>query len=120
MAAEGESVEFYCEADGVPKPTITWTRNSEPLSQSEADSRLSLTPDGSRLTLIDLTDSDTANYGCNASNRLGYVYQDVYVNVLSLPAEIIERPKVNTHSISCGLVNQGQHMIYITTFGNMG
>ena len=34
----------------------------------------------------------TGNYGCNASNSLGYVYKDVYVNVLSLPPEILTPP----------------------------
>lgn len=40
-----------------------------------------------------LTKKDTGNYGCNATNSLGYVYKDVYVNVLALPPEITEQPR---------------------------
>lgn len=40
-----------------------------------------------------LKKKDTGNYGCNATNSLGYVYKDVYVNVLALPPEITEPPR---------------------------
>lgn len=40
-----------------------------------------------------LTKKDTGNYGCNATNSLGYVYKDVYVNVLALAPEITEPPQ---------------------------
>lgn len=40
-----------------------------------------------------LNKKDTGNYGCNATNSLGYVYKDVYLNVLALPPEITEPPR---------------------------
>lgn len=40
-----------------------------------------------------LNKKDTGNYGCNATNSLGYVYKDVYLNVLALPPEITEKPR---------------------------
>ena len=45
-----------------------------------------------QIKISNLKKSDTGNYGCNASNSLGYVYKDVYVNVLSLPPEILTPP----------------------------
>ena len=45
-----------------------------------------------QIRISNLKKSDTGNYGCNASNSLGYVYKDVYVNVLSLPPEILNPP----------------------------
>lgn len=48
---------------------------------------------GNRIVIENIKKVDTGNYGCNATNSFGYVYKDVYVNVLALPAEITEKPK---------------------------
>lgn len=40
-----------------------------------------------------MSKKDTGNYGCNATNSEGYVYKDVYVNVLALSPEIVEAPR---------------------------
>ena len=45
-----------------------------------------------KIVIDNLKKEDTGNYGCNATNSWGYVYKDVYVNVLALPAEITEPP----------------------------
>lgn len=42
--------------------------------------------------ITNLQKNDTGNYGCNATNSLGYVYKDVYVNVLALAPEITDPP----------------------------
>ena len=44
--------------------------------------------DLNRITIGNLQKKDTGNYGCNATNKIGYVYKDAYVNVLSLPPDI--------------------------------
>ena len=44
--------------------------------------------DLNRITIGNLQKQDTGNYGCNATNKIGYVYKDAYVNVLSLPPDI--------------------------------
>ena len=49
-----------------------------------------ITPE--KITIRNLVKTDTGNYGCNATNDIGYVYKDVYVNVLALPPEIIRAP----------------------------
>ncbi|XP_031628790.1 neuroglian-like isoform X2 [Contarinia nasturtii] len=90
-AAEDESVEFHCEASGVPEPEIKWIYNGKPIQESARNDRRSV--QSNKITITGLKSSDTGNYGCNATNSLGYVYKDVYLNVLALPPEITEPPR---------------------------
>lgn len=89
-AAEGETVEFKCEASGSPEPEIKWIYNGKPLDKAPNNPRRRQYR--TRLIIENLEKKDTANYGCNATNSLGYVYKDVYVNVLALAPEITEAP----------------------------
>ena len=90
-AAEGETVEFRCAASGVPKPEIKWIHNGKPIAEAPQNSRRKV---GTNSIVIEkLIKKDTGNYGCNATNSLGYVYKDVYVNVLALAPEITEAPR---------------------------
>lgn len=90
-AAEEEQVEFRCEASGVPEPTIRWIYNGRPISEAPSNSRRRI--ETNRIIISSVSKEDTGNYGCNASNALGYVYRDVYLNVLTLPPEITEPPR---------------------------
>ncbi|XP_036318841.1 neuroglian isoform X1 [Rhagoletis pomonella] len=90
-AAEDESVEFECAAAGNPEPTIQWIHNGKPIAQAPPNPRR--TVQSNRIIIRDLVKADTGNYGCNATNSLGYVYKDVYLNVLALPPEIQEAPR---------------------------
>ncbi|XP_030378396.1 neuroglian [Scaptodrosophila lebanonensis] len=90
-AAEEETVEFKCEAAGSPEPTIQWIHNGKPIALAEPNPRR--TVENTRIIIKDLVKQDTGNYGCNATNSLGYVYKDVYLNVLALPPEITEAPR---------------------------
>lgn len=89
-AAEDETIEFRCEASGVPAPAIKWIHNGKPISAAPHNPRRKVLSNS--IIIEKLTRNDTANYGCNATNSLGYVYKDVYVNVLALPPEITEGP----------------------------
>lgn len=89
-AAEGETVTFQCEASGVPLPKIEWIHNGLPISKAPYNPRRKVTVNS--ITIEKLDKLDTGNYGCNATNSIGYVYVDVYVNVLALAPEITETP----------------------------
>ncbi|XP_026465687.1 neuroglian isoform X3 [Ctenocephalides felis] len=89
-AAEDETIEFRCEASGVPEPDIQWIHNGKPISQSPPNNRRIV--NSNSIVIKRLNKKDTGNYGCNATNSLGYVYKDVYVNVLALAPEITEAP----------------------------
>lgn len=95
-AAEDETVEFRCEASGVPEPQIKWIHNGKPIAEAPPNPRRKVTEN--KIIIEKLTKTDTGNYGCNATNALGYVYKDVYVNVLALEPEISE-PPVDTSTV---------------------
>lgn len=89
--AEDEMVELRCEASGVPEPEIKWIHNGKPIAEAAPNERRIV---GSNSIVIkNLIKKDTGNYGCNATNALGYVYKDVYINVLALAPEITEPPR---------------------------
>ncbi|XP_040174803.1 neuroglian isoform X1 [Anopheles arabiensis] len=90
-AAEGETAEFKCEAAGNPKPNIMWIHNGKQIDVSQSNARRIV--GSSSIYISKLQKSDTGNYGCNATNSLGYVYKDVYLNVLALAPEITDPPK---------------------------
>ena len=50
-AAQGDSVTFDCQAEGVPTPTITWLRNGEPLNRNR-DQRYLVMTSGKFVCLI--------------------------------------------------------------------
>lgn len=89
-AAEEETIEFRCEAKGIPEPAIKWIHNGKPIEEAPPNPRRSVQKN--KIVIKGLEKKDTGNYGCNATNALGYVYKDVYVNVLALPPEIEEQP----------------------------
>jgi neuronal cell adhesion molecule len=78
-AAEDVTVEFKCEAKGVPKPAIQWIYNGQPIDQAPPNTRRKV--QANRIIIERIVKGDTGNYGCNATNSIGYVYKDVYVNV---------------------------------------
>ncbi|KAJ8985876.1 hypothetical protein NQ317_006250 [Molorchus minor] len=89
--AEDETVEFVCEAGGSPEPDIKWIHNGRPITETPDNPRRKVYKN--RIIIERLVKNDTGNYGCNATNSLGYVYKDVYINVLSLAPEIVETPR---------------------------
>lgn len=68
-----------CKAQGTPVPQISWIHNGKPIEQAEPNPRRQVTAD--TIIISDLTKKDTGNYGCNATNSVGYVYKDIYINV---------------------------------------
>lgn len=91
----GKDVTFNCEADGVPKPKIVWTKNGQVMPQGT---------DRPRLTIPSITTDDVAAYACNASNEAGYDYKTVYLSILTQEPIFIEQPRDRKVSI-------GQEMI---------
>ncbi|KAK4016086.1 neuroglian isoform X3 [Daphnia magna] len=90
VGAEDEVAEFRCEANGSPSPEIKWIHNGKPLEEAAVNPRRKVFPN--RIVIERLQKSDTGNYGCNATNSIGYVYKDVYLNVLALAPDIEDAP----------------------------
>ncbi|KAK2722794.1 hypothetical protein QYM36_003103 [Artemia franciscana] len=79
-AAEDDTAVFRCEASGKPAPEIQWIHNGKPIESFPSNPRRKVRPN--EIVIEKLTKQDTGNYGCNATNSLGYAYKDVYLNVL--------------------------------------
>jgi hypothetical protein len=80
---EGENVELVCESDFVrPSVTVQWFINGVPMS----DARLRRNPrrriSRNRLIIQNVSQSDTAVYQCNVSNRHGSLFANAFVNVI--------------------------------------
>ena len=91
QAVDGDNVTLNCTAEGLPLPNITWLvepygggtpveieRDTETTEQRNESARQTT----GFLTLQNVRPIDTANYTCNASNRLGSDASNALVEVL--------------------------------------
>ncbi|KAJ8301645.1 hypothetical protein KUTeg_020632 [Tegillarca granosa] len=91
----GATATYLCEAKGTPTPQILWYINGVPLEDSEnptINSNKFMKPNKNNITFVNLDKSDTMVIQCNASNKHGYVFADVYLNVLEEAPQFLEAP----------------------------
>ena len=60
-----------CNADGNPVPTISWTRDGSPINATGSNYRISFSEDKKQLTIANVSRTDSGEYRCVASNKLG-------------------------------------------------
>ncbi|XP_076448295.1 neuroglian-like [Babylonia areolata] len=81
----GGTAEFNCLANAVPAPAYYWFVNGVPL-QDVTDERITSArftqPCPERIVFTDLTRADDLVIQCNATNKHGYIWGDVFLNVL--------------------------------------
>ena len=65
---EGENVTLFCNATGDPVLTISWTRNGSLVVTS---ARISFSDDNEKLTITNVSRTDSGEYLCVAENRVG-------------------------------------------------
>ncbi|KAM9342378.1 neural cell adhesion molecule L1.1-like [Pholidichthys leucotaenia] len=85
--APGETVRLDCQAEGIPKPTVTWSINGQPITEVDEEPRRSVA--GGTLILRDVEFSDTAVYQCQATNVHGSALINTYLFVVELPPKIL-------------------------------
>ncbi|OZC09894.1 fibronectin type III domain protein [Onchocerca flexuosa] len=79
---EGNAAEIHCITSGIPTPIVQWFINGVPLHELVDNDRRMILNNGQILRIVNLHhDIDTAVYQCNASNPLGYVFGNAFVNV---------------------------------------
>ena len=78
VVAEKDVAEFLCDIRSVPEASIEWTHNGKQILVTEE--RLTIL--NNKLTIKDLIKSDGGNYGCNATNKLGFAYLDFYLDIV--------------------------------------
>ena len=77
---ESNSVILPCESAGVPTPTVTWTKNGEPLEI--VGPNMDLMQSGS-LRLSSLKASDAGIYQCTATNEEGVATHTITLQINS-------------------------------------
>ncbi|XP_062871277.1 basement membrane-specific heparan sulfate proteoglycan core protein isoform X2 [Trichomycterus rosablanca] len=80
----GNAVEFECQAEGEPKPTVHWSKVDGSLP-SHAQVK------GGILRIHRVTEADAGQYRCTATNDVGSVQSQVVLNIQSVP-QIIGQP----------------------------
>ncbi|KAM6962600.1 hemicentin-1 [Aplochiton taeniatus] len=80
---KGGDVTLQCEADGVPRPAVTWLKDGRPIAGPRGARVLS---EGRLLQIKDATVSDTGRYTCVAVNVAGQADSKHDVNVHVSPS----------------------------------
>uniref|UniRef100_A0A8C0AX33 Neural cell adhesion molecule 1 n=1 Tax=Buteo japonicus TaxID=224669 RepID=A0A8C0AX33_9AVES len=80
-----QSVTLACDADGFPEPTMTWTKDGEPIEEADDEEKYSLNYDGSELIIKKVDKSDEAEYICIAENKAGEQDATIHLKVFAKP-----------------------------------
>ncbi|NWW39191.1 NCAM1 protein, partial [Panurus biarmicus] len=80
-----QSVTLACDADGFPEPTVTWTKDGEPVEEVEDEDKYSFNYDGSELVIQRVDKSDEAEYICIAENKAGEADATIHLKVFAKP-----------------------------------
>uniref|UniRef100_A0A8C4FB81 Neural cell adhesion molecule L1 n=1 Tax=Dicentrarchus labrax TaxID=13489 RepID=A0A8C4FB81_DICLA len=80
VLAPEENGHLVCRSDGVPRPTISWFIDGEPIETATPQPNRQVS--GDTLTLRSVTAANNGVYQCNASNEYGYLLANAFVNVL--------------------------------------
>ncbi|NXF09773.1 NCAM1 protein, partial [Smithornis capensis] len=80
-----QSVTLACDADGFPEPTVTWTKDGEPVEEAEDEEKYSFNYDGSELIIRKVDKSDEAEYICIAENKAGEADATIHLKVFAKP-----------------------------------
>ena len=67
---QGSSVTFSSDANGVPEPTFSWTKDGSAVT---ADDRISSLADHKELSITNVNRTDSGKYKCVATNSVGTV-----------------------------------------------
>ncbi|NWJ01903.1 NCAM1 protein, partial [Crypturellus undulatus] len=80
-----QSITLACDADGFPEPTMTWTKDGEPLEQEDDEEKYSFNYDGSELIIKKVDKNDEAEYICIAENKAGEQDATIHLKVFAKP-----------------------------------
>ncbi|NXO01378.1 NCAM1 protein, partial [Rhinopomastus cyanomelas] len=80
-----QSVTLACDADGFPEPTMTWTKDGEPIEEAGDEEKYSFNDDGSELVIKKVDKNDEAEYICIAENKAGEQDATIHLKVFAKP-----------------------------------
>nr|XP_013010955.1 neural cell adhesion molecule 1 isoform X6 [Cavia porcellus] len=81
----GQSVTLVCDAEGFPEPTMSWTKDGEPIENEEDDEKYIFSDDSSELTIRKVDKNDEAEYVCIAENKAGEQDASIHLKVFAKP-----------------------------------
>lgn len=64
---QGSSITFSSDANGVPEPRFSWTKNGSAVT---ANDRISLSADNKQLSITNVNRTDSGKYRCVATNNV--------------------------------------------------
>ena len=70
---QGSSVTFSSEANGVPEPTFSWSKDRSAVT---ANDRIRLSADNKELSITNVKRTESGEYRCVATNSVGAVYSN--------------------------------------------
>lgn len=76
----GTRITITCSADGIPTPTMAWSKGEQLLHTSSPDNRL--TVQFGILTIDNATAGDTGDYQCTAMSEVGSDQETTKVTVV--------------------------------------
>ncbi|CAL8308575.1 unnamed protein product [Gadus morhua 'NCC'] len=85
-----ESVEFRCQVQGDPPPTVRWRKEDVDLSRGRYDIRSE--KEDSLLRIKRASASDQGTFTCTAENRVGKVEASAYLTIREAP-QFVVRPR---------------------------
>ncbi|XP_063057327.1 hemicentin-1 isoform X2 [Engraulis encrasicolus] len=88
-----------CEATGIPKPTVSWTRNGRPLHTDHNQNMYRLLSSGS-LVVIAPTVEDTGVYECTVTNEAGQDNRTITLTVQVPPSIADEATELVVNRLS--------------------
>ncbi|KAK7128964.1 hypothetical protein R3I94_017251 [Phoxinus phoxinus] len=92
----GNSVEFECHAIGDPEPTVRWSKVGGSLPDH-------VEVKGNILRIDQVTESDSGQYRCTATNNVGSEHSHVVLNIQSLP-QIAAQPEAKEVTVGSDAV----------------
>ncbi|XP_041655093.1 neural cell adhesion molecule L1.1-like [Cheilinus undulatus] len=111
LYAPGETVRLDCQAEGIPKPSITWSINGQPITEVDDDTRRSVAE--GVLILRDVVYADTAVYQCEAANKHGAILINSYLYVVELAPQIL-----SSDGVVYRVIEGGDIMLHCESFGS--
>uniref|UniRef100_A0A8C9R6U4 Hemicentin-1 n=1 Tax=Scleropages formosus TaxID=113540 RepID=A0A8C9R6U4_SCLFO len=78
-------VTFACDATGIPPPSVTWLKNSQPIENAES-LEMHILSGGNKLQIARLQLSDSGTYTCVASNVEGKAQKNYHLDIQVPPS----------------------------------
>ena len=69
---EGDKLELPCPASGLPKPEVSFTKQSRSLDELVGKNRTLVSQERQMLTIFSVVESDAGAYKCKAKNDIGW------------------------------------------------